>query len=137
MNGRLEGFEHVGMAVSDLDASRSFYCGLLGLDLVLRKQMAGGGGELAFLETGNGQLELICPHPNVSTPSPRLADTRAGIRHLTFRFNDIDAVFARLTAAGVTALEEPRDAHNREILDRVAFVCDPDGIIIELAQRRS
>ena len=83
MSGRLLGFEHVGMAVSDLDASIAVYCDLLGLDLVLRKQMPNGKGELAFLDTGNGQLELICPDPGVAAPAPRLPDTSAGIRHLT------------------------------------------------------
>ena len=111
MSGRLLGFEHVGMAVSDLDASIAVYCDLLGLDLVLRKQMPNGKGELAFLDTGNGQLELICPDP------------------------DIDQVFARLVAAGVEIVEAPRQAYNKEIVARVAFVLDPDGIVIELAQR--
>ncbi|SDG15044.1 VOC family protein [Pelagibacterium luteolum] len=135
MSGRLLGFEHAGIAVSDLDASIGFYCELLGLDLVLRKQMPRGSGELAFLETGNGQLELICPSPRVETPAPRLPDSSAGIRHLTFRFDDIDAVFARLVGAGVAVIEAPREAYNKEIVARVAFVADPDGIVIELAQR--
>lgn len=135
MSGRLLGFEHVGMTVSDLDASIAVYCDLLGLDLVLRKQMPNGKGELAFLDTGNGQLELICPDPGVATPAPRLPDTSAGIRHLTFRFDDIDQVFARLVAAGVEIVEAPRQAYNKEIVARVAFVLDPDGIVIELAQR--
>jgi glyoxylase I family protein len=37
--------------------------------------------------------------------------------------------------AGVQSIEPPRDAYNRDILARVGFVLDPDGIVIELAQR--
>ena len=132
--GRLIGFEHVGMAVADLDASLHFYCDLLGLKLVLRKTMPSGNGELGFLDTGNGQLELICPDPPVSRPAPQLPNTSAGIRHITFRFESVDAVFDRLTAAGVDIVERPRDAFNREIVSRVAFVHDPDGTIVELAE---
>ncbi|MGO7867386.1 VOC family protein, partial [Rhizobium ruizarguesonis] len=36
----LKSFEHVGMKVSDMDRTVDFYCGLLGLSLVLSKKMA-------------------------------------------------------------------------------------------------
>jgi glyoxylase I family protein len=61
--------------------------------------------------------------------------TEAGVRHLTFNFDDMDAMFDKLVADGVLVVEKPRDAYNRDILKRVAFVLDPDGIVIELAQR--
>jgi glyoxylase I family protein len=38
----LVGFEHVGMTVADLDRTIAFYCGLLGLRLVVRKPQSGG-----------------------------------------------------------------------------------------------
>ena len=130
----LQGFEHIGMAVSDLDRSIAFYRDLLGLKLLLRKTMPSGNGELAFMDTGNGQLELICPEPKVATPARPIPDGEAGIRHLTFAFDDIQETFDKLMAAGVQPYERPRDALNKEIVARVAFVVDPDGILIELAQ---
>ena len=135
----LKGFEHIGMAVSDLDKSIAFYVDLLGMSLILRKDIPRGPGEVAFVDTGHGggQLELICPSPAVAKPAPQLPDTRAGIRHLTFAFENIDAMWDKLMAAGVEPVEKPRDAFNKEMLARVAFVLDPDGIIIELAQRNS
>lgn len=133
-NYLLKGFEHAGIAVSDLDKTIAFYCDLLGMRLILRKPSE-QGGEVAFLDAGNGQLELICPSPKVDTPAQQVQDTQAGIRHLTFAFENIDAVFEMLVAAGVVVLEPPRDAKNQDILKRVAFVKDPDGIIIELAQK--
>jgi glyoxylase I family protein len=135
----LKGFEHIGMAVSNLDESIAFYCDLLGMKLILRKPFPRGVGEVAFLDTGGGmgQLELICPSPPVSRPAPILPDSGAGVRHLTFAFDNIDAVWTKLMDAGVTPVEEPRDAYNKEMLARVAFVLDPDGIIVELAQRNN
>jgi len=131
----LKGFEHIGIAVSDLDRSLAFYQGLLGMRLILRKPAPGGGGELAFVDTGNGQLEVICPRPKVATPAKRIPNGEAGVRHLTFAFENIEETFNKLIAAGVEPVEKPRDALNTEILTRVAFVLDPDGIVIELAQR--
>lgn len=128
----LRGFEHVGTTTGDLDRAIAFYCDLLGLTLRLRK--ANEGGELAFLDAGGGMLEIVAPRSGAA----RFRDvpmSEAGMRHLTFAFDDVDATFARLEAAGVEIVERPRDAHNREMVRRVAFVRDPDGIIVELIER--
>jgi catechol 2,3-dioxygenase-like lactoylglutathione lyase family enzyme/ribosomal protein S18 acetylase RimI-like enzyme len=129
----LAGFEHVGMTVSDLDRSLHFYQGLLGMRLLLRR--ASPGSELAFLDAGGGQLELVRPAGEVATPAHRPSDREAGIRHVTFAFDDVDALFDRLLAAGVAGVETPRDAHNRDVFARVAYVRDPDGMVVELVQR--
>lgn len=130
----LVGFEHVGLAVSDLDRSIAFYCDLVGMRLILRKPM-GAGGEQAFLDAGNAQLEMFCPAPAVATPARSVPDSEAGVRHLTFAVSDVDAMFSKLVAAGVPAHQQPRDAFNKEIVKRVAFVVDPDGILVELVER--
>jgi len=128
----LIGFEHVGVTSSNLDRTIDFYVGLLGLDLVLRKRQA--KGELAFLDAGGGMLEVIAPDQEVDLATD-VPDGVAGIRHLTLAFDDIDEVVARLETAGIEIIERPRLAHNRELLRRVAFCRDPDGIVVELVER--
>lgn len=126
-------FEHVGMTVSDLDRSLAFYVDRLGLTLRLRRRTP-TGGEVAFLDAGGGQLEIVCPPGAVVTPARRVEGAEAGLRHLTFAVDDVDEAYTRLIAAGVPALEAPRDAVNRDVFARVAFVLDPDGIVVELAE---
>ena len=129
----LVGFEHVGMTASNAERTIAFYCDLLGLRLALRKTQP--GGELLFLDAGGGMLEIMVPNtPGVS----RARDVPAGetgMRHLTFAFSDVDATLAELEANGVEVVERPRHAHNTEMVRRVAFVRDPDGIIVELIER--
>jgi glyoxylase I family protein len=127
----LVGFEHAGLTVADLDRTIDFYCELLGLKLVLRKPQA--TGELAFLEAGGGMLEIF-GRPGVARSVDVPAGT-AGVRHLTFAFDDVDALVARLAAAGVEIIERPRNAHNTEVIKRVAFCRDPDGMQVELIER--
>jgi glyoxylase I family protein len=131
----LQNFEHVGVTVSDLDKSLNFYCDLIGMKFILRRTSPNGGSQVAFVECAGAQLELIQPDGEIATPARRVPDTEAGVRHLTFNFDDMDATFDRLVAAGVPVVSKPRDAYNRDILARVAFVLDPDGVVIELAQR--
>lgn len=130
----LKGFEHIGVAVSDMDRSIGFYRDLLGLRLILSKRDPDSGAELAFLDAGGGQLELVAPAPGLQ-PATDLPATRAGLRHITFTVDDVDETFAHLVGQGVVPLEAPRDAKTRELLNRVAFVRDPDGIIVELVSR--
>lgn len=128
----LQGFEHVGMTSANLDRTIAFYCDLLGLKLVLRKP--GGSGETAFLDAGGGMLEIFGRNDATGSASDVPAE-QAGVRHLTFAYDDIGEMFERLMAAGVEPVEKPRVAHNTEMFKRVAFVRDPDGIIVELVER--
>ena len=125
-------FEHVGTTSADLDRTIDFYCGLLGLTVALRRKNE--RGEMAFLDTGNGMLEIACPIANIAR-SRDVPPHEAGMRHLTFAVDSVDTLFARLEAAGVDIIERPRDAYFTEMIKRVAFVRDPDGIIVELIER--
>lgn len=128
----LVGFEHVGMTSGNLDRTIAFYCGLLGLRLALRKAQA--RGEVAFLDTGSGMLEVVAPSAEVS----RFRDVpphEAGMRHLTFAVTDLHDMVERLQAAGVEIVEPPRDAVHQEVIRRLAFCRDPDGILVELVER--
>jgi glyoxylase I family protein len=129
---KLLGLEHAGMTCSDLDRTMAFYCGLLGLTLALRKTAP--NGEVVFLDTGAGMLEIGCPVADI-TRSRDVPPHEAGIRHITFAFDNVDAMVARLNAAGIEAIEGPRPAFFNEMLKRVAFFRDPDGIIVELIER--
>lgn len=128
----LLGFEHAGMTAGNAEATIAFYCGLLGLRLAGRLPSA--QGEVLFLDAGGGMLEVSCPEE----PQRRAVDVpkgTAGVRHLTFAFDDIDAMVTKLEAAGVEITERPRDARFRDFFRRVAFCRDPDGLSVELVQR--
>ena len=130
----LKSFEHIGMTVSDMDRAIGFYCGLLGLRLHLRKMMP-DGSHVAFLDAGGGMLEMFAP-ANGAARATDVPEGAAGLRHLTFLFDSVDETFAKLETAGVEVKERPRLAYNSEVLHKVAFLRDPDGILIELAERK-
>ena len=130
----VQGFEHVGMTSSNLDRTIAFYGGLLGLKEVLVKR-TGEGGRIAFLEIGGVMLEIVEPATSIRTPAREVPATEAGIRHITFRVDDVDAVYAKLRSAGVEFTVLPRAAANSELIRKVAFCKDPDGITVEFLER--
>ncbi len=113
--------------VRDLDAALHFFCGLLGLRAVRRRDSERGRFTLVFLETGDpedrAQIELT---HNWDQDEPY--DGGRNFGHLAFAVEDIYGLCTRLQEAGVTIHRPPRDG-------RMAFVKSPDGISVELLQR--
>lgn len=122
-------FAHVGMTVASIDRSIAFYVELLGLRLVDRRPGT-QGDEVAFVDAGGCMLELIGPSTGALLAED-VAAGRAGLLHLTFRVEDVDATFEEVRAAGAEVVEPPRDAYNKTMARRVAFCRDPDGILVE------
>ena len=119
-------FLHSMIRVRDLSAATHFYCDLLGLREVRRRESQSGRFTLVFLETGDAddtaQIELTY---NWDQSQPY--DGGRNFGHLAFAVEDIYAVCEKLQQSGVTILRPPRDG-------RMAFVKSPDGISIELLQ---
>ena len=119
-------FVHSMIRVRDLDAALHFFCDLLGLTEVRRRDSERGRFTLVFLETGtegdSAQIELTY---NWDQGDAYIGGRNFG--HLAFVVDDIYAVCERMQAGGVTVLRPPRDG-------RMAFVRSPDAISVELLQ---
>jgi lactoylglutathione lyase len=113
--------------VSDIEASKRFYCDGLGLREIRRTDNEKGRYTLIFLAAPGdeeAQVELTYNWD---------PETYAGGRnfgHLAYRVDDIYALCQHLMDTGVTINRPPRDGH-------MAFVRSPDGISIELLQEGS
>ncbi len=129
----VKSFAHIGMTVSSIDRSLAFYVDLLGLRLVDRRPGT-QGDEVCFVDAGGCMLELIGPSTGALLAED-VAAGRAGLLHLTFRVDDVDAAVETVRAAGGEVVEGPRDAFNQAMARRVAFCRDPDGILVEFLGR--
>jgi len=119
-------FLHSMIRVRDLDAALHFFCDLLGLQEVRRRDHEAGRFTLVFLSTGaegdNATIELT---HNWDQEEPYGGGRNFG--HLAYAVDDIYALCVKLQQAGVTINRPPRDG-------RMAFVRSPDGISVELLQ---
>lgn len=125
-------FLHTMVRVKDLNASLHFYCELLGLVEVKRKESEKGRFTLVYLAAPD-QLEQA---KNTFSPTIELTynwdseDYQGGrnFGHLAFAVDNIYDICSSLQNAGVTINRPPR-------CGRMAFVKSPDGISIELLQK--
>ncbi len=119
---------HTMLRVGDLDRSIAFYTGLLGMQLLRRKDFPGGRFTLAFLGYGpeSEQTVLELTH-NWDTAS---YDPGTAYGHIAIGVDDVYAACERIKARGGKVVREPGPMqHGSTVL---AFVEDPDGYRIEL-----
>ena len=121
---------HTMVRVTDLDASLAFYCGLLGLVEMERRDHEAGRFTLVFLAAPGDADAAAVKAPMVELTYNWDFEPYAGGRnfgHLAYAVDDIYAVCQRLADGGVVINRPPRDG-------RMAFVRSPDNISIELLQ---
>jgi catechol 2,3-dioxygenase-like lactoylglutathione lyase family enzyme len=141
---RNEGFDHMTVVVTDLDAARGFF-GLLGF--VERVAVVARGEEIGrymgiedweadhvtlVLEGApvHQEVQLLRFHHPAARPDEGAGTlTRVGFNHVCFRVADLDATLAHLAANGVEPRNEIMDFHHR----RLVFLDGP-GVVVELAE---
>jgi methylmalonyl-CoA/ethylmalonyl-CoA epimerase len=123
---------HVAIVVEDLDQALTFYRDALGLEMTERAEMPEEGVEMAFLPTGEGEIELVRPLDAESGVGRFLQKRGEGLHHLCLRVDDIDAAVARLRAAGAQLLSE--GAQLRDDGTRYIFIHprSAHGVLLEL-----
>jgi catechol 2,3-dioxygenase-like lactoylglutathione lyase family enzyme len=132
---------HVGLTVGDLDRSVAFYGEFFGLSTIGRNRIEGEAIseqtglpgtviETALLAGENTIVEFLCYHSPEGLPdAPRPCDVGAG--HVCMVVDDVEAVLSRMRRAGVPCHAQPCSLIGRE---RMVYVRDPDGIMIELLE---
>jgi catechol 2,3-dioxygenase-like lactoylglutathione lyase family enzyme len=141
-------FTHVGVCVSDLERSVTFYCDVLGFTEVAHRlnvtdeesanllDFAEMDVELVYLERDGIRLELLWYRmPEWERTEGRRPMNRVGLTHLAFRVGDLDELCLRIEAEGGTVL--PATTATFEHGNRGVMTMDPDGIRVELIERPS
>ena len=123
---------HTMVRVSDLEASLHFYCNLLGLVEVARRDHEAGRFSLIFLVAPE-DVESFEQHKSPAIELTYNWDESGyeggrNFGHLAFQVDNIYALCQTLMDAGVTINRPPRCGH-------MAFVRSPDNISIELLQK--
>ncbi len=121
---------HTMLRVGDLDKSIAFYCDILGMKLLRRKDYPGGEFTLAFVGYGeekeNTVIELTY-NWGVSE-----YDLGKGYGHIALGVDDIYGTCDRIKAQGGKVSREPGPMKHGTTV--IAFVEDPDGYKVELIQ---
>lgn len=101
----IEGLEHVGIGVADLDKARSFYQDILGFQVVLEREIDQPKiKRVVFMRNGDDMIELLY------LPGMKAVDTSAevvGLAHICFKVRDFAAEVARWVGLGIPQVVPP------------------------------
>jgi lactoylglutathione lyase len=118
-----------------MDRSIDFYARLMGLKLQSRREIKQNNAEIAFLqdpEEKGAKLELTYYRNQrkfiQADYEERLFD------HLAFEIKDMDKTISKLRSEKITVTDEPFRLGSAGPL--IAFIEDPDGILIELIEKK-
>ena len=122
-------FIYTGIRVKDLEASVKFYTTLLGMKVRGRNTIDATKGTVVELVSEEGGFPIELNYYEKGSSFDTKYEVGEGLDHLAFAVKDLDAALAAAEKAGhpvVLKMKEPGS--------RYAYIQDPSGIWIELAQ---
>lgn len=142
---KIQGIDHVGIIVNDLDAAKAFFLDL-GLKVLAEWEVEGqpvvervigldnvkNAAVMLAVPGGQTHVELV----QFLTPADEggiqhLPANALGIRHISFAVDDIEAIVARLKEKGTEIFGEIQSLAGY----KVCYIRGPEGIILELGQQ--
>lgn len=122
---------HTMLRVNDLEASKRFYCDVLGMRVLREKEYPDGKFTLCFVGYGDEDSSAVIELTyNWGRSSYTLGDA---FGHVALGTEDIRAACEKIRAAGGKITREPGPMKHGTTW--LAFVEDPNGYKIELIQR--
>lgn len=131
MFGRID---HIGVAVEDIDAAIELYRDSFGMELAHRETVESQGVEAVLLDVGDGHVELLVPLGPDTPVGKYMAKNGAGLHHVAYAVDDIDAALEKIAAAGVQLIDSEPRVGIRD--SRVAFLHprSTGGVLTEIVE---
>lgn len=127
--------DHIGIAVKDLEESLKFYEAALGLKAVGTEVVAEQKVRVAFLPTGDSEIELLEATSEDSPIAKFIEKNGEGVQHIAYRVESVETAIEEMKEKGIRMIDEkPRYGAGGA---KIAF-CHPKstgGVLIELCQR--
>ncbi|MCH2198508.1 MAG: methylmalonyl-CoA epimerase [Flavobacteriales bacterium] len=124
--------EHLGIAVSDLEASEKIFTDVLGAAPYKREEVESENVITSFFKVGENKIELLQATSEDSAIAKFIATKGEGIHHVAFSVDDIQMEIDRLMDLGYRMIhEKPKEGADGKM---IAFL-HPKGsnrVLVEL-----
>jgi len=130
----LEGIDHVGIAVTDLESAVAAYTQLCGAEPSHRERLDDDGVEVVMFDVGPSRIELLGATGSMSKIANFIRTRGPGLHHVAYATDDIDSTLGKVRAAGLRLIdEEPRTGIRNS---RVAFLHprSTGGVLTEIVE---
>ncbi len=126
--------DHIAIVVEDLERALGVYRDALGMTVTDVREMPEQDVKMAFLPTGDSEIELLEPINPDSGIARYLAKRGEGLHHICLEVDDIEATLADLKDRGAQLIDE---TPKRGAYGKIAFIHPKGahGVLIELVER--
>lgn len=119
--------DHVTLVVADLDRSRQFFAGILGMQEVPRPDFGFPG---LWFQAGTTQIHLNVASDEAGAPGLTYdAGSITRALHIAFQVEDATSAAVSLQAKGIEIIAGPRNRPDGAVQ---LYIMDPDGHQIEI-----
>jgi methylmalonyl-CoA/ethylmalonyl-CoA epimerase len=131
--------DHVGIAVTDLDAAMAFYRDTFGMQTVHEEVNEEQGVREAMVAVGDSGscIQLLAPLDDTSAIARFLDRHGPGMQQLAYRVTDLEAVSAVLRERGVRLLYDVGRRGTAGSLVNFVHPKDAGGVLVELVEPAS
>jgi catechol 2,3-dioxygenase-like lactoylglutathione lyase family enzyme len=119
----------LGILVSDIKSSLTFYQSILGLKFIEERPL--WFGTMYRLRFGSSDFKLIDPHTRPPR-GPIGLESQLGFRYVTFVIKNLSRLCKELQTKGIDFVVPEKEIRPGV---RIAMVKDPDGNIVEFVER--
>jgi methylmalonyl-CoA/ethylmalonyl-CoA epimerase len=126
--------DHIAVVVPEIEAALAFWRSALELSVERTEEIEGQETVVAMMPVGESEIELVQPTTESSGLARYMGKRGAGLHHICFEVDDIDAALERLRTRGIQLInEEPVIGAGGR---RVAFVHprSATGVLVELVE---
>jgi methylmalonyl-CoA/ethylmalonyl-CoA epimerase len=127
--------DHIAIVVDDIQTALGFWQEALGLILTGVEEVAEQKSVVAFLPTGESEVELVKPTTDDSGIARFLEKRGPGMHHLCFEVDGLQAILDELKAKGVRLINETPTIGAGG--NRIAFIHpeSTQGVLVELYEK--
>jgi methylmalonyl-CoA/ethylmalonyl-CoA epimerase len=126
--------DHVGIAVTDLEAAVEEYRRAFGVEPVHRERVEDQGVDEVLFKVGISYIQLLAAL-GPDTPVGKFLERRGeGVHHIGYRVADLDRTLKQLRAAGVPLVDEAPRPGSRGTTVAFAHPKGFRGVLVELVQ---
>jgi len=126
--------EHIGIAVSDIDASNKVFQKIFGKASYKSEKVESEGVVTSFFQIGENKIELVSATNTDSPISKYLSKNKESMHHIAFDVENIEKEMYRLQKEGIRILNDiPKKGADNKL---ICFLHpkDTNGVLIELCQ---
>ncbi len=127
--------DHLGIAVNSIEEGQRFWQDVLGLNFEGTETVAEQKVTTAFFPVGESEVELLMSTAPDGPVAKYIEKKGAGIQHVAFRVDNIEAALEELKAKGIQLIDQtPRKGAGGA---KIAFLHPKatNGVLVELCER--